>query len=114
MHKMVFAFLPLLAACCAPPQAPLTTGGGPIAPATAPAVPVAEAAPQDTPRSYPPARTGEMSFAAEKVAKEAGCYRTDSATVVAQRTGIQFYRVPCDSGRQMLVRCELRQCRIAD
>lgn len=111
MHKTVFACLTLLTACCAP-QAPLTTGSSPVM--AAPVITTAKPAPAEAARSTPAPHQGEMSFAAEKVAKEAGCFRSDSATVMAQRTGIQFYRVPCDSGRQVLVRCELRQCRLAD
>jgi hypothetical protein len=111
MHKMVFACLTLLTACCAP-QAPLTTGSNPTI--TAPAITAAKPTPNEAAPKAPAPRQGELSFAAEKVAQQAGCFRSDSATVMAQRTGIQFYRVPCDNGRQVLVRCELRQCRIAD
>jgi hypothetical protein len=114
MRKPVFACLilltALLSACCAP-QAPLTNQTTAV---MTTAVEAVKAPPQEVAHKTPAPRQGEMSFAAEKVAKEAGCYRSDSATVMAQRTGIQFYRVPCDNGRQLLVRCELRQCRVAD
>lgn len=61
-----------------------------------------------------PGKTGDMAYAVEKLAKGSGCELYDHASLMAKRPGIQFYRVPCADGRQILYRCEIRQCREAD
>lgn len=61
-----------------------------------------------------PGKAGDMAYAVEKLAMGSGCQLYDNASLVAKRPGIQFYRVPCADGRQVLYRCELRQCREAE
>lgn len=59
-------------------------------------------------------KAGEMTYAVEKLAQASGCQLYDHAELMARRPGIQFYRVPCADGRQMLYKCEMRQCRLAE
>jgi hypothetical protein len=112
MKKLILACMALAIAGCAPLMN--GTEDKAVAVAATPAVDAVKTPLKETARNAPPPRSGEMAFAAEKVAKEAGCYRSESATLMAKRTGIEFYRVGCDNGRQVLVKCELRQCRIAN
>jgi hypothetical protein len=112
---MVFAFSALVLSGCAS-RSPLISDATdkpavarPVAIASEPAVPSKKPARIATPR-----RSGEMAFEAEKAAREAGCYRSESASLMAKRPGVEFYRVGCDAGNQVLVKCEMRQCRMAE
>jgi hypothetical protein len=59
-----------------------------------------------------PREGGDMGFVVEKIARRAGCYPTETASRLAKRPGIQFYRVGCANGTQILLKCEMRQCHI--
>jgi hypothetical protein len=59
-------------------------------------------------------KTGDMAYVVEKLAKASGCEVNEGASLLARRPGIQFYRVPCADGQQVLYKCELRQCKIAE
>lgn len=61
-----------------------------------------------------PGKTGDMVYTVEKLAKASGCVVNEGASLLAKRPGIQFYRVPCADGQQVLYKCELRQCRVAE
>jgi hypothetical protein len=112
---MVFAFSALVLSGCAS-RSPLLDDAAnkpasarPVMIASEPAVPANKQARVATPRRF-----GEMAFEAEKAAREAGCYRSESASLMAKRPGIEFYRVGCETGNQVLVKCEMRQCRMAE
>jgi hypothetical protein len=59
-------------------------------------------------------KAGDMAYTVEKLAKASGCVVEEGASLLAKRPGIQFYRVPCADGQQVLYKCELRQCRVAE
>lgn len=61
-----------------------------------------------------PGRAGDMAYVVERLAKADGCELSDNANLMAKRPGIQFYRVECADGRQILYRCEMRQCKTAE
>lgn len=60
------------------------------------------------------AKAGEMTYVVEKLAQASGCQLYDHAELMARRPGIQFYRVPCANGSQVLYKCEMRQCRLVE
>jgi hypothetical protein len=59
-------------------------------------------------------KTGDMSYVVERLAKQGGCELYENAQLMAKRPGVQFYRVPCTDGHQILYRCEMRRCDVAD
>lgn len=59
-------------------------------------------------------KAGDMAYVVERLAKQGGCELYENAQLMAKRPGVQFYRVPCADGRQILYRCEIRRCEAAD
>lgn len=59
-------------------------------------------------------KAGEMAYVVERLAKQRGCELYDNAQLMSKRPGIQFYRVPCTDGSQILYRCEMRHCSVAE
>lgn len=53
---------------------------------------------------------GELSFQVEKMARQDACRAAEPSTLMNSRPGVQFYRVRCEDGRQILFKCEMRQC----
>jgi hypothetical protein len=77
-------------------------------PASAPAAPVADAAPGV---ETIPFRTGVSSATVEKMAKQQGCTGGQGAGLITQPGPVEVYRMRCESGKVFMARCELRQCR---
>lgn len=53
---------------------------------------------------------GELSYQVEKMARQDACRAAEPSTLMNSRPGVQFYRVRCEDGRQILFKCEMRQC----
>ena len=65
-------------------------------------------------KKLPPDQVGDMGYTVEKLAKARGCTLSESAALMSKRPGLQFYRAACADGSQILYKCELRQCAVAD
>ncbi|MES2535489.1 MAG: hypothetical protein V4632_06395 [Pseudomonadota bacterium] len=115
MKILIFIFAALAVSGCVS-RSPLMDDAADKSAQIRPVVAVSErpATPPEPARITTAPRFGEMAFEAEKVAMKVGCYRSGSASLMAKRPGIEFYRVGCETGNQILVKCEMRQCRIAD
>jgi hypothetical protein len=59
-----------------------------------------------------PFRLGISSVTVERLAKAQGCVGGKGAGAITEKAPIEMYRMQCDSGRQLLARCELRQCAV--
>jgi hypothetical protein len=84
------------------------TGNGPAPSAAGPAHGTEVPAP-------PPithALVGEDSFNAAQLARAQACAATPQPALVAQGPGFEHYRVGCDSGDALAIRCEFGQCRV--
>lgn len=57
---------------------------------------------------------GELSYEVEKIARQDACNAKEPATLLSSRPGVAFYRVGCTDGRQVLLKCEMRQCFIGE
>jgi hypothetical protein len=44
------------------------------------------------------------------MARQDACRAAEPSTLMNSRPGVQFYRVRCEDGRQILFKCEMRQC----
>jgi hypothetical protein len=119
-HSLVLSGILLLAACAAPVPpsdsgatpgvlAGTTTGPAPDVP---PPANVFEPKIPKQPKRFnqPTVRTGELGFIVERIASRDACHADGPAQLMAKRPGVEFYRVGCSDARQVLVKCESRQC----
>ena len=112
----------------APPPAQQSTQGPPSSTATV-AVPSHQAAaypgselagpryagiefpaPQQPPTKPP--KVPAMSFEVEKLARSHGCTGSKSADLLTEPGVIETYRVRCDGGGEVIIKCEYRNCRV--
>lgn len=56
-------------------------------------------------------KLGVSSATAEKLGKQQGCSSNQGAGLVTPTGPVEVYRLRCDSGKTLLVKCEQRQCK---
>lgn len=59
-----------------------------------------------------PFRLGVSSVTVERLAKGQGCVGGKGAGLITGKAPVEMYRMQCENGRQLLARCELRQCAV--
>jgi Zn-dependent protease with chaperone function len=58
-----------------------------------------------------PQHPGKDSYTAERFAKDAKCYSTTPASLVAKGPGFETYSIQCEKAEVLIVRCEFGNCR---
>lgn len=94
-----------------PAALPATTPQPAAAPMMMPlaaGVPLAPAE-QGAPKEAPP--SGKDAVVAERFARDSGCTRNVSATLIGKGPGYESYSFQCLNGETLVVRCEFGNCR---
>lgn len=59
-----------------------------------------------------PAPIAAMSFEVEKLARAQGCNAPKGAELLTEPGSVETYRVRCNGGGELIVKCEFRNCRV--
>lgn len=59
-----------------------------------------------------PFQAGVSSMTVEKLALKYGCSAAKGAARITDQGPVEVYRMACDDERVLLVKCELRQCKM--
>lgn len=98
-----------VAGCAALPG--MLAGERPAADA-APLAVAAAPAPAEPQIQTIPFQAGVSSMTVEKLAQKYGCSGRKGAARITDQGPVEVYRMACDDERVLLVKCELRQCKM--
>jgi len=68
--------------------------------------------PADPGSAQKPPPIPAMSFEVEKLARAQGCAGSRRAELLTEQGAVETFRVRCDGGGELIVKCEFRNCRV--